>query len=238
MKTVLLCLRAEDRRAELLREVHWLVGDALAPVSHHLQGSESGAELRAAIADARPALVALVNDRPSPLGGWGGLVPRLVPPSPAPVYVVPRPGPGREVGPAPARILVPLDGTERTAQVLPLVEEVALRHGSQVVLARVEREGLNRPMLALQMATQRLEATLEPWRERLERRGIPTTSVAAHGRPAPRILSLAARHRADLIATTTSCRRGLWRWLDPSVCRRILRRAPLPVLVQPAAEEA
>src|SRR5690606_14505514 len=118
-----------------------------------------GAELRAAIADARPALVALVNDRPSPLGG--GLVPRLVPPSPAPVYVVPRPGPGREVGPAPARILVPLDGTERTAQVLPLVEEVALRHGSQVVLARVEREGLNRPMLALQMATQRLEATLE-----------------------------------------------------------------------------
>lgn len=230
MKTVLLCLRPGDRREQLLREVRWLSGAELAPVSLHLQGTESAAELRESIARVSPALVAITNDRFPLLG----VVPGLLRRSPAPVYVVPLPGPGRSVEPRPTRILVPLDGTDRAATVLPFVEDLALEHGAEVVLARVEREGLDRPLLAHLQSTARIEATLEPWRERLAGRGIGATAVAAHGRPAPRIVALAERLHADVIAMTARDRTGLARWLDCSTSRGVLRRAALPLLIQPA----
>lgn len=134
------------------------------------------------------------------------------------------------------RILVPLDGTERSAAVLPVVEELARAHGAEVVLARIAWEGLQRPLLAATLATDKLAASLRPYEARLRHDGIAVRTVGAHGDFAREIVDLSESLHTDLIAMATHGRRGVARFLDGSVSERVLHRCDTPLLLVRAAE--
>lgn len=131
------------------------------------------------------------------------------------------------------RILVPLDGSEVADRILPLVEEVARRHGSQVTLLRVEPLVITEvpsPVLSGSLWDPApLEQSLEPRRQRLAAAGVHADARAVYGVVAAKILQ--AARDADLLAMTTHGRTGLARWWFGSVAEQVLRHAPCPLLV-------
>lgn len=131
------------------------------------------------------------------------------------------------------RILVPLDGSERSAEVVPIVERLARGHPSKVTLLRVEPLVLTEvPSPAVEGMVwdpRPLEASLAEHRERLVAAGATVDVRATYGVVAAEILQ--AAREADLLAMTTHGRTGLPRWWFGSVAEQVLRHAPCPVLV-------
>ncbi len=125
------------------------------------------------------------------------------------------------------RILVPLDGSEASSRVLPLVEELAKRFGSEVVLEHaastfewVGREPGVTP-----------ESMLEPARTSLVQAGV-RCRIRVDLRDPPEAIQLAAEEEAaDLIALATHGRSGAKRWAFGSVTEGLLRQSDRPVLV-------
>jgi len=137
-----------------------------------------------------------------------------------------------------ARILVPLDGSELSAAVLPHVERLSRAYGSSVTLLRVEPfvpSTVPSPLvLRDSWDPAALEATLAPYRERLAEAGVDVTVRATLGIEAVEIL--AAAEQADLVAMTTHGRSGLSRWWFGSVAEQVLRHCARPLLVVRSSE--
>ncbi len=138
------------------------------------------------------------------------------------------------------RILVPLDGSSRAEQAVPVAACIArATPEGRVVLVRVMPP-------AFQIGAERgavVHSTrVEP--ERLDivayltritgwpvLSGIPTTTEVRLGPPAPAILGAAAAHTSDLIVITSHGRTGLTRWALGSVAQQVARHAEVPVLI-------
>lgn len=133
------------------------------------------------------------------------------------------------------KLLVPLDGSETAREVLPLVEAVARRYESEVLLLHVH---WSPPIGDTYMASyvppppEQVVALLEPVKKALEERGIRARSLAGYGPEAQAILDAAEREDVDLVVMTTHGRGGLSRWLLGSVAEQVLRRCTRPLLVQ------
>ncbi len=135
-----------------------------------------------------------------------------------PLYLV-RP----EVEPRPLRrILVPLDGSERSMKILPIAGDLARATGAEVVLLEVKPTPV--PDAIAESHLHRAEAELK-------NRGIPCRAEVREGEPAPGILAGAAAANADLIALTTHGRTGMARLRYGSVALDVLHRSALPMLV-------
>ncbi len=136
-------------------------------------------------------------------------------------------------------ILVPLDGSERSAKILPHVEALAKAYGSRVTLLRVEPfvpSAVPSPLLTPQTwDPDSVAATLEPHRARLEQAGVQAEVKATMGIEAAEILD--AAEDADLVAMTTHGRTGLSRWWFGSVAEQVLRHCTRPLLVARVPEE-
>lgn len=134
------------------------------------------------------------------------------------------------------RILVPLDGSEKSARIVPLVEEIGRLYESGVVLLHVQAVLPAAPdpyfvaMPPIPTVAEG-EAVLAPHRERLEASGLPVRTLVVTDRPAARILQAASDEKADLIAMTTHGYSGLARWAYGSVAEKVLRHSPCPLLV-------
>jgi nucleotide-binding universal stress UspA family protein len=180
-----------------------------------------------------PTLVAMTSHGRSGVLRWvrGSVAERVLRSCSTPLLLVtPHVGPNADAQRF-RRILLPLDGGERSAAILPMVEDLARRHESEVVLLRVEREGLSRPVLAATLAPARVVESLRPWTERLASQGLRCRAIAAQGETASEILDVAEREGVDLIAMTTHGRSGLPRLIDGSVSERVLRHCRRPLLV-------
>lgn len=138
------------------------------------------------------------------------------------------------------RILVALDRSERSEQVLPWVRGLALPAGAGVVLLHVCPEP--EPVVAEghvvafvdQVEAQRREdATgyLEGVARTLRMAGFLVDVCVRFGEPAKEILEAAREAGADLIALATHGRSGIARLLHGSVASQVLRRAHVPVLL-------
>jgi nucleotide-binding universal stress UspA family protein len=121
------------------------------------------------------------------------------------------------------RILVPLDGSELSASILPLAADVARLHSSEIVLFHVHERG----------SPEDPKQTLDPYRRLLE--GIPVTTRVAEGDPALAILDAASESLVDLVAMTTHGRSGISRWAFGSVAEHVIRHCASPLLVQRTA---
>lgn len=135
------------------------------------------------------------------------------------------------------RVLVPLDGSETAAEILPVVESIARPCEAEVLLLRVQRTTLpTDERLAGRMPPkpEQVTAALEPVRRELEQKGLRARALAAYGPEALAILDAADREGVDLVAMSTHGRRGPSRWLFGSVAEQVLRHCTRPLLVRRA----
>lgn len=139
------------------------------------------------------------------------------------------------------RILVPIDGSEVSLGILPLVEDLARLYDSEVLLLRVEwtvpvAAAPYPAEVAALRPPREVEASLEPVRKRLEQAGLRARPLAAYGPEALEILDAADREQVDLVAMSTHGRTGLSRWIFGSVAEQVIRHCTRPLLVRRALE--
>ena len=137
-------------------------------------------------------------------------------------------------------ILVPLDGTERSDEALPVIRSLVLAAQHSVHLLRVippfEHDATEREPLGGRDAPigLRLEAAgrhLEEVTAELEAFGAEVTAEVRVGDVCETILGVAQQIGAGLIAMVTHGRSGPLRWLRGSVAESILRESPVPLLL-------
>jgi nucleotide-binding universal stress UspA family protein len=118
-------------------------------------------------------------------------------------------------------VLVALDGSKRSASIVPYVTDLARRLGAAVTLCQVDPAvGAPASHTELQRAAAMMRAA-----------GIDVRSDIRAGDAAIELLAAAASAGADSIALATHARRGADRLLMGSVADDVVRLAAVPVLV-------
>ncbi|MCL4503309.1 MAG: universal stress protein [Deltaproteobacteria bacterium] len=117
------------------------------------------------------------------------------------------------------KILVPLDGSELAAKVIPQAEDLAKLSNAQLVLLAV---GSGRGS-AIQHYMEQTTASLQE-------KNLQATWVYRQGNPAQEIIAYAGDNQVDLIIIATHGA-GEFAWLMGSVAQRVLRHASAPVLL-------
>jgi len=131
------------------------------------------------------------------------------------------------------RILVPLDLSERSAEILPLVGEMAALYDSEVILTHVIELPVvvDMPAVAYDFGSgEEAKRVLERQAEQLPRGRVFTTTEI--GSPMRAILERVEREGVDLVAMTTHGRMGASRLAFGSVAEQIVRHAKCPLLVK------
>lgn len=153
-----------------------------------------------------------------------------------------------------ARVLVPLDGSSLAERAL-LHAERLVAPGGELVLVQVVEPSVAMPPGAFEIASagevHRLAAALRDAverpiaaaerylsgaRGRIARTDIAVTTRAVPGDTVDRLVE--AARKADLVVMSTHGRTGLAHLLLGSVAERLVRRAPVPVLVVRGFAEA
>lgn len=143
------------------------------------------------------------------------------------------------------RILVCLDGSKLSGQILPYAEEQALRFSSKVVLLQVvtlptigvagtEASPATGAMIAEQLQLKKKEAMnyLESVARSLQAKKIQVEVIILEATPVGNaIVDYASNNKIDLIAIATHGRSGLGRAVLGSVADFVLRESGLPILV-------
>jgi nucleotide-binding universal stress UspA family protein len=132
------------------------------------------------------------------------------------------------------RILVPLDGSELAAGVLPHVQELAKSIGAEVILLRVAFAHIlpGADPIETQVTTvQEADAYVMGCAKALQDMGIRAEGEVRYGNAVEEILDHVTRDHIDLIAMATHGRTGLKRVVLGSVAEQVVRRAPVPVLL-------
>jgi nucleotide-binding universal stress UspA family protein len=138
------------------------------------------------------------------------------------------------------RIVVPLDGSELSEAILPVVERLAGPFDLRIELVRAIE--LLPGSAAMELTPSRTETMLEmeeadAWSyvkkvaAPLEGKGLRVTASAEHGAAVDVILHHVKATGAGLIAMSTHGRTGMGRLLLGSVAERVLRASPVPVLL-------
>ncbi|MEZ6184319.1 MAG: universal stress protein [Planctomycetota bacterium] len=191
-----------------------------------------------AVDELKPDLVAMATHGRSGISRWirGSVAERVLRHCPVPVLMCNKASlDGVSPHGAFSSIVVPLDGSELAAEVLPHVREVAKLYGSTLHLIRVQ------PFLYSTVADlgpmpaawepENITKALEPTADALRKEGFVVRVHAGLGDEALEIIKLAERQHADLIALTTHGRSGVSRWAFGSVAERVVRHAPCPLLL-------
>lgn len=189
------------------------------------------------------SLIAISTHGRSGLSRWlfGSVADRIVQSAHVPLLMV-RPDAKQ---PAPStvfeKLLVPLDGSEVAASVLPFVEEVAKLFGASLVLYHAVApvsaypgfETVN-PQLdgqVLQEMQQQAKELLSSAARDIGGRGVHATVAVSIDLAVDGILRAAKETGADLIAIGTHGRSGIGRMVMGSVANAVMRRATLPCLL-------
>lgn len=134
------------------------------------------------------------------------------------------------------KILVPLDGSELAAKILPFVVDLAKTHDSQVTLLYVYYAGLSEtfPDWIEKVAAEerrRCETFLAQAAKDLEALGVREVKwECVEGSPAREIIAYAKEKGMDLIALATHGR-GEVAWVLGSVAEKVVSHSPVPVLL-------
>ncbi len=132
------------------------------------------------------------------------------------------------------RILIALDGSEFSREVVGPALELARATGARVSLLEVvtRHNGLVRLLRAGDRTADAAERSLRDVRERIPPDVGPVdVRVVEHGNPAAGIALEARREDVDLVAMATHGRGGLRRILMGSVAESVVRSVQLPVLL-------
>lgn len=136
------------------------------------------------------------------------------------------------------KILVPLDGSELAAKILPKVEELAKMCDAQVTLISVSTEatdvaGMPSAEVFQEAARHQLKACqmyLADVGKELQAKGLKVDTACVEGVAAREIIRYAQEQNVDLIALATHGR-GEVAWVIGSTAEKILAHATVPVLL-------
>jgi nucleotide-binding universal stress UspA family protein len=148
--------------------------------------------------------------------------------------------PAAELVPAFRHMLVPLDGSETGATILPTVKDMAHGTGARVTLLNVVPNKVVAGSLLFPVSPEDVSKALENARaylhqvaDELEREGLHVdVRVEKHESPDRAIVEVANELDVDLVALATHGYGGIRRALLGSVADKVLRRTPLPILVR------
>ena len=132
------------------------------------------------------------------------------------------------------KILVPLDGSAVSEQILPHVENLAMRGNSSIHLVRVAFAHVipgmdpTEPEVAV---VREAEEYLAAIAERLGQKGLQVETHVRYGDDADEILDHCDQYDIDLIAMSTHGRSGVKRWMLGSVAEKVIRHATKPILL-------
>ncbi len=132
------------------------------------------------------------------------------------------------------RIVVALDGSERSEAILPEVVRLARKLGAEVVLLRVAMPAIVAGVGEAPITVPPEDPTpyLKTIVKRLESEGLKATPVALEGAASDAILSFLDKSHASLLCMATHGRSGLARLLLGSVAEMVVRKAPCPVFLK------
>ncbi|HXX92441.1 MAG TPA: universal stress protein [Planctomycetota bacterium] len=180
-------------------------------------------------------LVAMTTHARRGLGRWylGSVAESVVRRTELPVLLK-RPGQTAAISPL-RRILVPLDGSERSASILDTVKPLAARSKAELVLLHVAPRVLDpAPQWAMKgpispggLPENRYQALADE----LELENLNAWPVMAEGEAAHEILSRARELNVDLVAMATHGRTGFMRTLFGSVTSEVLQKIDRPILL-------
>ena len=193
-------------------------------------------------------LIVMTTHGRGAFGRWffGSVADRVARSSAVPVLLM-RPSEGEPRPVAIRRLVVPLDGSALAEEVLPTAQALAKRLGvpihlmTVIDLMRIIPAEVS-PIVAFDATVYEetlsqlhagAAAQLAEISERLEREGLHTSSEVAHGSPFMTIAD--AVHDGDLVVMTSHGRGGVQRWLLGSVAEKLVREAPVPVVLVPVA---
>ena len=137
------------------------------------------------------------------------------------------------------KILVPLDGSELAAKILPRVEELAKTYQAQVTLITIGHFASS--VAALDSTSEVLneaaayekkisERYLQKTANALQEKGLKVDWVYEEAVPAEAIVAYADRQKMDLIAMATNGKGGI-SWVLGSVAEKVASLATVPVLL-------
>jgi nucleotide-binding universal stress UspA family protein len=210
-------------------------------------------EILKAIPRHRIGMVAMTTHGRGALGRatFGSVADRVSRQSPVPVLLVRAHPDGQPVTTADIRrLIVPLDGSALAEASLPLVVDLAKHLGTPVHLVRaLNLAAVLTPLVdgggllvspSPEVYEQMTEAVERDARDyltevvaRLEDEGVSATWDVLEGSPFFAIAD--AAQPGDLLVATSHGRSGVLRWLLGSVAEKLVREAPVPVLLVPSA---
>ena len=139
------------------------------------------------------------------------------------------------------RILVPLDGSHRAEQALPVAARLAQASGGMVVLLRVvgmANQFANYVAMEPLITEREIDIRLEEAKDYLRNLvrsgamcGVDTKTLVFFGQPAANILSVVDSQKIDLVVMCSHGYTGMTRWLMGSVAEKVAHSASAPVLV-------
>jgi nucleotide-binding universal stress UspA family protein len=141
------------------------------------------------------------------------------------------------------KILVPLDGSERAAEALPIVEDLCQRLDGELTLVRITPActppyAVGAGYLTPELYAQQLydeerwaRLDLERIATRLKGQAIPAQIHVEQGDPAAAIIDAASAMGASLVVLTTHGCTGQARFVLGSIADRVVRGCPMPTLL-------
>ena len=132
------------------------------------------------------------------------------------------------------KILVPLDGSELAAKVLPQVADLAKSQNAEVVLLNVYPDwgeaASEEVKNLIESEVKKCELFVAQAAKDLEAQGVKASTACVKGTPAQEIITYADKNGLDLIAMATHGR-GEVAWVLGSVAEKVVSHATVPVLL-------
>lgn len=139
------------------------------------------------------------------------------------------------------RILVPLDGSQRAEQAIPVAARLAKASGASLLLFQAVSPltGLGLYSASSMLYLQKMQeknlvnatAYLAKQAHEFEASGIETRIAVFSGQPAQLILDVAQEQGIDLIVLGSHGSTGFQRWALGSTSHKVVRHSPVPVLL-------
>lgn len=228
-------------RAYLQAQAEGLKSEGYATSTEVLGGNAEEAILELALSENVDFIVMSTHGR-SGFVRWalGSVAERVIQGATMPILLVREPVPVPVN--RPARLLVPLDGSELSELALPKAEEIAKSQGAEILLLHVVDTPVKEQMHLLVESVETLAAIVETWEtdvrayldslaQRVRADGIKVATQVEHGDPSKVIGRVAAEDQIDLVVMSTHGRTGFSRWFYGSVANKVLRGVNCPLLL-------